>query len=604
MKLVSSQSTRVKHNTGAGQVPRIHQRSVYQDTPLTPAQRAALQNALQQVPTYKTVQPKPAPVPQPVPKPVAKQQPAPAQQPVPQLAQQYRMPRQHEHNKAYQQYLSERTKPKRTARNVFLTFLLIVLLAGAGFGGWYYWWTTYAVFDYRLQPVVILQGQSITAGDFLSPGGDMERVSVVFRNPGPRNVNGRQDVPLILTMGWRTVEASATLVVLTPVEHIYNEFTFPGPELKPLDFISNADTAYGIPFDVNFTVEPFLLEDYPVGEFTLHLALNGAPFDVKLTVTDNTPPTATAINKTILIGESVIPEDFVAEIFDASPIGSVSFLHEPDVFSLRNQIVEIIIEDIYGNSDVFAAALTIQLNMSPPVIEGTGTVISMIGNPIMYRQGVTAFDDFGRELEFEVDSSGVDQDVEGIYKVRYWAVDHTGLLTEIEEEVHVLNIDIEYVNAEVDKALQSVLRDNMTQLQKVRAIHEWVRRNIQYANVRGGPTTAYEGAYRALRDRRGNCYIFYSISELMLTRAGIENMRIERISGTSTNHRWNLVNPDGLGWHHFDSFPTRLTLGTIPMAFFTATQAEQFTRQIANFEERPMRNYYTYNPDLYPEIVR
>jgi len=626
MKLVSSHTSRTKQNIESGHGPRVPQRPVYQETPLTPAQRAALQNALQQVPSYKPVQPtvvqqpvvteQPEPVQQPAMQTRPSAQPAmqtrpSVQQPMIRPARQHTQSRQAspQQNRtaataAHQQHTYERDKPKRSAKNVVLTLLIVIILAGAGFAGWFYWWTTYAVFDYQLQPVVILQGQDIKASDFLYPGTEMEQVEAVFRRPGNRNTEGRQDIPLLLTMGWRTVEAVATLVVLTPVEHIYNEFTVAGPELKPVDFITNADTAYGIPFDVHFIAEPLPLEDYAVGEFTLHLALNGALFDVKLTVLDTTPPTATATNKTIQIGEDVVPMDFVTDIYDASAIASVSFIEEPDVFSLRDQIIEIVIEDIYGNSDVFASSLTILLNIEPPVFQGIDTVISMLGNPIMYRQGVSAFDDFGRELEFEVDSSAVNQDAEGIYTVRYWTIDHTGLRTDVEAVVHVLDIDIDYVNEEVDKALRSIITNNMTQLQMVRAIHEWVRRNINYANVRGGPTTAYEGAYRALRDRRGNCYIFYSISELMLTRAGIDNMRIERIPGTSTNHRWNLVNPDGLGWHHFDSFPTRLTLGTRPMAFFTATQAEQFTRQIANFEERPMRNYYTYDPALYPEIVR
>jgi len=88
----------------------------------------------------------------------------------------------------------------------------------------------------------------------------------------------------------------------------------------------------------------------------------------------------------------------------------------------------------------------------------------------------------------------------------------------------------------------------------------------------------------------------------MFTRAGIPNMLIERIPGTPTAHRWNLINPDDLGWHHYDSFPVRLGMG-IQMAFFTDTQAAEFTEQIAGFTDRPVENYYTYDPLLYPEIV-
>jgi hypothetical protein len=95
---------------------------------------------------------------------------------------------------------------------------------------------------------------------------------------------------------------------------------------------------------------------------------------------------------------------------------------------------------------------------------------------------------------------------------------------------------------------------------------------------------------------------FFSISEIMLTRAGIPNEQIDRIPGTPLRHRWNLVNPDDLGWHHFDSFPSPFGVGR-QKAFFTDSQAEEFTHQFATREENPMNNYYTYDPSLYPTIV-
>jgi len=129
----------------------------------------------------------------------------------------------------------------------------------------------------------------------------------------------------------------------------------------------------------------------------------------------------------------------------------------------------------------------------------------------------------------------------------------------------------------------------------------WVRSNVTMVQgVRGGPASVYEGAYRALRDRRGNCYIFFSISERLLTRAGIPNMRISRTPGVSTNHHWNLINPDGLGWHHFDSMPSRFDWSP-SMYMFTQSQAEQFARDQAPLHGN--EHYYTFDPALYPPIV-
>ncbi|MDR2569356.1 MAG: hypothetical protein LBD23_03530 [Oscillospiraceae bacterium] len=485
-------------------------------------------------------------------------------------------------------------------KKILLIVISILIVLSAAFAGWYYWWTTYAVFEYTLQPIVILDGQNVAPEDFLYPSEDMEDVSAAYLNSGFKPVEGRQSVSLVLTKGLRTLETSAALYVLTPIKLIHNEFTAVDFDLDPVKFLSNAHIVTNTSFDVRFTEEPMPLEDYPVGEFTLQLAMNDTPFSVVLYVTDNTPPTATPIDKTIKIGEEVTPEDFVTNIFDASPIASVEFVEKPDVLAHHNQIVEIKIDDIFGNQGIFTAILTIELNSTPPTIEGTGTIDSLIGSSILYRHGVTAYDDFGRELELHVDNSGVDQYTEGVYTVTYWAEDYTGLRTEIEETVHILKIDPDYVNRRVDDALEKILNEDMTQLEKVQAIHSWVRRNVFYSSVRSGTLSVYEGAYIALRHRQGSCYIFYSISEVMLTRAGIPNMLVERIPDAPTRHRWNLVNPDDLGWHHYDSFPTRLGLG-VQLAFFTDSQAEKFTGQVRN-RGGPWE-YYTYDRELYPEVV-
>jgi len=316
---------------------------------------------------------------------------------------------------------------------------------------------------------------------------------------------------------------------------------------------------------------------------------------------DSKPPTADPVEVTIKIGESVVPGDFVENIFDDSEIVSVEFVERPDVFAHENQNVNIRITDEHGNFAVFTSKLIILINTEPPVIEGVQPITSTLGNPILYRAGVTAHDDFGRELEFHVDTSGVDQYVVGEYTVIYSARDQTGLETRIYETVEILEVDIDFVRDSIDAILDEIIESNMTQLEMVKAIHTWVRTNIAYASVRTDPENVYEDAYRALRDRRGNCFNFYAVSELMLGRSGIPNMPIQRIDGTETRHRWSLINPDDLGWHHFDTVPTRLQLGG-QTAFFTETQARDFTSRMQ--ELTGTRNYYTYDPELYPEIVQ
>jgi len=312
-------------------------------------------------------------------------------------------------------------------------------------------------------------------------------------------------------------------------------------------------------------------------------------------------PEADMTDVTINIGESVAPMDFIKEIHSESEIASVEFVSEPDILAHTDQVVEIIITDENDKSTTLQAKLIIRINREKPTIEGTGTIMSTIGSPIIYRQDVYARDDFGRPLELQVDSSEVNQNEIGVYKIIFRATDLTGNTTEVTEEVHIVSIDVGYVLEQVDIVLADITNIEMTQLEKVRAIHAWIRANINYASVIGGPGTVFEDAHRAISERRGNCYVFYAIGDVMLTRAGIENRPIDRIPGTPTRHRWSLVNPDGLGWHHFDTTPTRLGLGA-ETAFFTDSQAKEFTNRFVEFNGT--QNFYTYNPDLYPPIVQ
>jgi len=494
---------------------------------------------------------------------------------------------------------AQRPQQKKTGSKVAAFLIILFTVIGIGLGVFHFWWTTHAVFEYNLQPVVIVEGADVRPSDFLIEHGEIE---AEFTYGEFEPVSGVQTVPLSLTYGLRSLETTARLYVLTPISQIVTEFAEHMPDLVPIEMISNADIASGIPFDVRFSEQPQPLSQFSVGEHSLNLELNGAPFVVWLMVVDTTPPTATPVEMSIIIGEDAFVDDFVTDIFDASEIVSVEFVREPDVFLGQDQVVEVEIIDAFNNSFLVSTVLRVEVNAEPPTIDGTQVIHSMVGSPILFRQGVTAFDDFGRELEFYVDTAEVDQHTVGVYTVIYWAEDLTGNRTEIEVEVHVIDVDPEYVDSRVDEIIEGILNDDMTQVEKARAILRWVRSNVSYAaEIRGGPASVYEGAYRALRDRRGNCYIFFSISDRLLTRAGIPTMRISRAPGLSaTNHHWNLINPDGLGWHHFDSMPTRFDWSP-QMYMFTQSQAERFAVDLIPVHGGP--HYFTFDPDLFPPIV-
>jgi len=489
-------------------------------------------------------------------------------------------------------------------KTVFFVLFLIAFLGAAGFAGWYYWWTNYATFEYDLRTVVILDGQNVDADDFLHPIDVEEGISAALQDSGFEPSVGLQFVPLNLALGWRSMEATAALYVLTPIDSIEHEFAVEGALLRPVDFLANYETAAGVTFDIQFTENPLPLEDYPVGEFTLYLTLNGVPFSAMLYVVDTTPPIATTVPVVILIGESVSPEDFITDIIDASPIAHIIFVEEPDVLSSYDeQIVKIEIEDVHGNSSVFESILTIIFNQMLPLVEGVPEMIeSKVGTPVEYpMEGVFALDDFDRVIDVHVDSSEVDEDTEGTYTAVYWAEDLTGLRTEVEVTVHIISANPEDIYQEINDILGRITNDRMTQAEKATAIHNWVRNHLARSTTGSDSESLLATAHKALRDRRGDSTIYSTLSEVMLTVAGIPNMPIERVSETAPRHRWLLINPDEKGWHHFDPFPTGLVLGNLT-SLFTEAEAKDLARRINAHNKT--EDYYTYNPALYPAIVQ
>ena len=495
--------------------------------------------------------------------------------------------------------------PSGAWRAVKITFLVLLIIAGIGAGGyfgWQWWWTTHATFDYEVQPVVILEGQSVIANDFLEDSYRVEGIEAEFHEFVIEPNLGLQFVPLRLTHGMRTVETSAPLYTLIPVEYVEHEVGVEGTMLRPIDFIDNLEVAARVTFDIYFTVEPLPLESYPTGDHTLHLALNSVPFEAILRVVDTTPPVITAEDRQINVGEEIFPEDFIIEIYDASPIHSISFVEPPNFYYRDIQAVQIAVEDIYGNVGFVVVNLTIVFNQAPPMLFGVPEIIeAQVGTEIDFLYGITAHDDLGRVLDVHVDSVDVDINTEGVYIAFIWAEDSSGQTTQYEVEVHMHNFDPAELHQRVDEILDRILSTGMSQQEQAVAIHNWVRQNLSREASSTETQSVLAGAYRALENRRGDSLIYSAISSLMLTRAGVPNMLIERTADADTSHRWVLINPDNLGWHHFDPFPTGLALGN-STAMFTNEQAQEFARRI--YANGGAADYFTFDEGAFPDVVQ
>ncbi|WP_411349050.1 transglutaminase domain-containing protein [Paenibacillus sp. WLX2291] len=103
-----------------------------------------------------------------------------------------------------------------------------------------------------------------------------------------------------------------------------------------------------------------------------------------------------------------------------------------------------------------------------------------------------------------------------------------------------------YVQSQVKQILSTIITSGMNDHEKVKAIHDWVVRNVKYDET----YTRYT-AYEALHDGTAVCQGYALLTYELLRQSGIQNLIVEGTAGGEL-HAWNLVNLDGT-WYHLDT---------------------------------------------------
>jgi len=313
---------------------------------------------------------------------------------------------------------------------------------------------------------------------------------------------------------------------------------------------------------------------------------------------DIIPPTAELREVTMEMGREIEPDDIIVSMFGRSEIVSV-IINQPDIFEPGEHIVYVYLRDAFDNEAVYTTTVTLLPNTTPPTIRGTRDIFAPEGGPIRFREGVTAYDAFGRSIPFTIDNAGVNIYASGVYTVAFIAEDAWGLRTVRRVYVHILGIQPAQVRENIAVLLRRIVNSNHSQTEQARAIHNWLGNNITFAAA-VSTNTVYAAANHGMLHRRGNCFVFYAMAKLMLTEAGIPNISMARTPHTCNpaGHRWHLINPDGLGWFHFDATPvTAITRAERFM--FTQSQAEAFT--LRRYYTDGITDFYTFFPP--PPVV-
>ncbi|MDD4421778.1 MAG: transglutaminase domain-containing protein, partial [Eubacteriales bacterium] len=320
----------------------------------------------------------------------------------------------------------------------------------------------------------------------------------------------------------------------------------------------------------------------------VNVLYGGKTVPVRIEVIDTTPPEANTINCEAWLNEPIEALTFITDINDASEV-SAYFKSEPDFSSTGIRQVVIIIEDSFKNTTEKTAILTVKKDTEPPEIYGLNDKSVYIGKAVAYKKDVFVKDNKDSEVELHIDSSNVDITKEGTYSVTYTATDSSGNTSSKSIKVTVIKetVSEDALNELVDGILDEILTEDMTKEQQAYAIYTWIRGNIRYES-HAGITDWIKEAHEGITTGFGDCFTYYIVSEVMLNRVNIDNMKVTRVGGSS-NHYWNLVNC-GSGWYHFD---TCNFLDFKPTFMLTDDQVAALT------QSRGI-NYYVFDMDSYP----
>lgn len=330
------------------------------------------------------------------------------------------------------------------------------------------------------------------------------------------------------------------------------------------------------------------------GSYPVSITCSGRHYDAVIHVVDTVAPTGSTVDISSL---ERMPEawEFLTEVRDITEV-TVAYAETPDMTLNGTQPVTLVLTDTSGNQTTLTAALTLDLDLTPPEITGVRSFLVYQGDTLAYRTGISVTDNRDPAPVLSIDSGKVDLGWPGVYTLTYRATDASGNTAVSETTVTVLEkqhgyVALETVYATADAVLSQIIRDNMTAEDKAKAVFQWIGSHCYYVETTT-QSDYYQAAYSLLTQRKGSSFHFASLSRLLLERLEIPNMDVCRlkVQETDTDYYWNLVSVDGgETWYHFDSVPQ--TEANVSFFLVTDTYLDEYSQEHENFYNRDAALY-------------
>lgn len=390
------------------------------------------------------------------------------------------------------------------------------------------------------------EGQRVEAEAFVKNIQDETDVTVEYVQEPDFNYFGVQPVEIALTdAGNNQVVLSSQMITQVAAVELTLEAGAPFPPLS--EFMKNEVEGAAFLTDIQ-TIDTKKPGDYPI-----EIQAGGITYTTQLHIRDTVAPVVEVQNLTVYNSEKVVCEAFITKAEDVTAL-TYALEKEPDLTLIGEQPLVLVVTDEGGNVVKKELVLTVLEDTGLPIIEGAADIWAYLGSNIRYKDGITVKDDHDKDVQLEVDTSGVNTQACGDYPLLYTATDGAGNQATVSVTVHIVerNVSETEMYRMADEVLAEITYSGMDSMQKIWEIYCWTHDSIDYvgsSEKSDWVSAACEGFSR----RQGDCYTYACVAKALLNRAGIENKDIEKVPG-KMRHYWNLVNI-GEGWYHFDATP-------------------------------------------------
>jgi hypothetical protein len=341
--------------------------------------------------------------------------------------------------------------------------------------------------------------------------------------------------------------------------------------LSPNDFLVNEskDT------QASFITDLSVIDVHQVGSYEIEVKVGTKTYTSILKIVDTIAPLAVVQDVSVEVDGTLTPEDLIVSSTDESET-TISFKAQPNLSSVNRIVVIVVLADTSGNTSEYPVTVNVVFDMTAPVILEERQLYVLVGSSsVDYWDKVTVSDAKSTIKSIDFDDQQVNLNKIGVYPMSLSATDDAGNVVTIARNVNVVMESTYYTmmslnnpsnnkaDAFVDAVIAEIIKDDMTQTEKMKAIYDWILNEMVYQTE-----VSHDYAidtYNKLDDYalagftklKGHCFHYAAIAALLLDTLNLEMTLIEG-EGYSysakthfVSHFWILVKVDGL-YAHFD----------------------------------------------------